>query len=221
VATAVALSFALPAMADDTGFYIGANAGRVLSTYKRKDLDSASYDAFGGANQQVAFSPPSALDKTHVMWSANVGYMLNPNFGLEASFIHLGSLTYTAYGTNVNSFTGSSQNFSLKLDLKSQGPALAAVGVLPMTNFWQLDARVGAYQGKTTTTFLTAIDGTPNPGKESKTSTSVLLGVGTAITLTNHLVARIDYMRLQGVDEKVFDKSFNVDLVTAGVAFVF
>jgi hypothetical protein len=203
-------------MADDTGFYVGANVGRVLRTYRLNDIDNGVIAAFENSGNPVVLSS-SSLRKDHVMWTADVGYMVSRNFGIEASYLHLGSLAYSTSGTE----TAGSTAVSLKLDIKSRGPALAAVAVLPMSNWWTVDGHLGAYEGKTIATDTTATDANSQPGTQSKTSTSLLAGVGTAFTVSSHCALRADYIRLQSVKEAALGRSFNVDLVTAGVVFVF
>ena len=188
--------------------------------YRRADLDNEVLAAFGGTNNGVAFDP-SVVQKDHVMWSADIGYMASRNFGIEASYLHLGSLRYSSSGTEPSSGGSGTLATSANLDIKSRGPAVAVLGVLPMSNFWEVDARVGVYAGKTTTAFATAIGTGTNSGTVSKTSTSLLAGVGTALTLTSHCALRLDYMRIEHVKEEAFGRSFNVQLLTAGVVFVF
>jgi opacity protein-like surface antigen len=212
---------AAPAMADDTGFYVGANVGRILSSYRRTDLNSALTHDFSQANSGFTFGT-GAVQRDRLMWSADVGYMFSANWGVEASYLHLGSLRYTSFGTEPSSDgTGTSLEVKANVEIVSKGPALALVGVLPMSNIWEVDARVGAYEGKTTSTYVAAVGDNTNPGRRSKSSTSTMLGVGTGLTLTTHLVVRVDYLRIQHLDEQVFERSFNVDLVTAGLAYVF
>jgi opacity protein-like surface antigen len=221
--TCAALSmgvFSEPAMADDSGFYIGANIGRVLSTYRRSDLDAALSAGFGGANSGFVLGS-SSLHKAHAMWSADIGYMLSPNVGIEASYIDLGTLKYSAAATQPSTSGTGSAPVTVNVDIKSRGPALALIGVLPMSNSWELDARAGAYEGKTISTFRSVLQTTNNFGTESKTSTSLLAGFGGSLTLTSHCTVRLDYLRLQHLNEQVFGRSFNVDLVTAGMNFVF
>jgi hypothetical protein len=213
-------AFSAPAMADDSGFYIGANVGRVLSTLRRSDLDNGITAAFGGPAAGFALGS-SSVHKAHAMWSADVGYMLSPNVGVEASYIDLGTLKYSAAATQPsNSGTGSSP-VAVNLDIRSHGPALALVGVLPMSNSWELDARAGAYEGKTITSFLSVLQTGTNIGTMSKTSTSLLAGFGGSLTLTSHCTVRLDYVRLQHLNEQVLGRSFNVDLLSTGVNFVF
>jgi hypothetical protein len=155
------------------------------------------------------------------MWSADIGYLLSPNFAVEASYIDLGTLKYSAAATQPsNSGTGSSP-VAVNLDIRSHGPALALVGVLPMSNSWELDARAGAYEGKTITNFISALQTGTNTGTVSKTATSLLAGFGGSLTVTSHCTVRLDYVRLEHLNEQVLGRSFNVDLVTAGASFVF
>ena len=207
---------ATQAMADDTGFYVGANVGRVLSTFRRTDINDALTGGFQARAPDFTLGP-SSVQKSHVMWTADIGYMLSRNFGVEASYLHLGSLRYSSFGTE----TSSGSSTSTRLDIKTQGPALAGVGVLPMSDFWRIDARIGAYEAKTTSTYLTTLDTQSFPGKVSKTSTSLLAGVGTALTVSSHCEVRFDYVRLEHISEKSLNRSFNVDLITVGAAFVF
>jgi opacity protein-like surface antigen len=216
-ATTVCLS-SPPAVADDTGFYVGANVGHVLRTYSLTDIDNGLSAAFATSGNSVVLSS-SSLRKDHVMWTADVGYMASRNFGIEASYLHLGSLAYSTSGTE--SAGGAGTAVSVNLDIKSRGPALAAVAVLPMSNWWTIDGRVGAYEGKTISTHTTTIDGNSISGAQSKTSTSLLAGAGTAFTVSSHCTLRADYIRLESVKEATLGRSFNVDLVTAGVVFVF
>lgn len=208
-----------PVMADDTGFYLGANVGRLLSTYRRTDLNNGVVADFGSAGSDLVLAT-SSLQKYHVMWKADIGYMASHNFGIEASYLNLGSLAYSSSGTLSAQGTTTSA-VSVNFDIKSRGPALAALAVLPMSNWWEIDARAGAYEGKTTTTFASAVGDNTKSGSLSKSSTSLLAGVGTAFTVSSHCNLRLDYIRLESLKEPALGRSFNVDLVTAGVVFVF
>ncbi len=209
-----------PAMADETGFYVGANVLSLLSTYRRADLDSAMTSAFNGVDSSYTMGP-SSVERAHYSWQVNFGYMLTRNFGVELSFLDLGPFHYSGFGSTTSAADGSTSEVHLDLDVRSHGPALAAVGVLPMTNFWDLEARVGAMQVKTKSSFSTLTGDGTNSGKFSDNSTVVMASVGTAFTVTTHIVLRLDYLRIQHIKEKALDRTFNVDGATAGMAYVF
>ena len=164
---------------------------------------------------------PSSVERAHYSWQVNFGYMLTRNFGVELSFLDLGPFHYSGFGTTTSAADGTSSEVHLDLDVRSHGPALAAVGVLPMTNFWDLEARVGAMQVKTKSSFSTLTGNGTNSGEFSDNSTVVMASIGTAFTVTTHIVLHLDYLRIQHIKEKALDRSFNVDGATAGVAYVF
>ena len=199
------------AAADDTGIYVGVNAGKLLSSYRRTDIDGNLIGILGGSNNGAELGT-SSVRKDHVAWTADVGYMLSQNFGVEASFINLGALKYSSYGTDLGS------EYSVAFDMKTHGPALAGVAVLPMSNLWEVDAHAGAFFAKTVANYDSSLG---TPGSASKSSTSLLVGAGTGFTLTSHCTLRLDYLRLESIKEGVLNGKFNVDLVTMGVAFVF
>lgn len=201
--------------ADEGGVYIGGDFGAQLHTYSQSALSGELESAFEQSGDELSLASTS-MHKDQTLWSADVGYLASPYFAVEASYFDLGELKYQAAGTETSPYYGTS-SFSVDIHIKSQGPALALVGVLPLSDAWQVNVRVGAYEGKTTTDYTT--DGVP--GSDSETSTSLMGGVGCAYILGAHWMLRLDYVHLDHLDEKTLGKPFNVDLVKTGVAYVF
>ncbi|HUI60105.1 MAG TPA: outer membrane beta-barrel protein, partial [Steroidobacteraceae bacterium] len=201
--------------AEEGGWYLGANFGQVINTYRHTDLDNALNDAF---EDELTYTSSSISEKKQAWWAA-VGYMTSPYLGFEASYLALGRLDYHASAKQTSVF--GTTPVTVDLNLKSRGPAAAVVGVLPLTNSWEVDARVGAYDGKTTTSYTSVVNKTTNNGLESKTSVSLLVGVGTAYTFSGHWALRVDYLHINQVKEQVLGHSFNEDLATAGITFAF
>ncbi len=209
------------ALADDGGFYVGGTVGRVITTYSHNDLDAQIDAAFGGSDGGFTLNS-TEYRKSHFAWSGNIGYMFSPNLGIEASYFNLGSLNYSAAGSLASSNpANAASEVNVDVTLKSSGPALAVVGVLPMSNIWSVNARLGAYEGKTKTSFVSTVDTDTTSGQESDKSTSVLGGVGATVAVTNFLLLRVDYLRIQRLKDNLFERTFNVNLVTAGVEFAF
>ena len=206
------------ALADEGGFYVGGTVGRLITTYSHDDLDAQIDAAFGGSDGGFTLNS-TEYRKSHLAWSGNIGYMLSPNLGIEASYLSLGSLDYSAAGTLASANPASAVN--VDVTLKSSGPALAVVGVLPMSNIWSVNARLGAYEGKTKTSFVSTVATDTTSGKESDKSTSVMGGVGATVAVTNFLLIRVDYLRIQRLKDSLFGRTFNVNLLSAGLEFAF
>lgn len=208
-----------PAAAADTGgFYVGADGGYTLSTYSHADLDRALVANLASSDYTLSLSGSSVRDD-HAPWSVDVGYRFNPYFGLEASYLQLGTVNYVARGKATSLFGGGP--FAVDLGIKSRGPALAFLGVLPLTNELALEAHLGAYEGKTLSQYVDAFDGSAGGGSGSQTTTSLLASLGGQYVIGGHWIVRLDYTRLNRLDEKVLGDSFDVSLLTAGVLYAF
>lgn len=207
------------ALAQEGGaLYVGGNYAYALTTYDRSALNSALVSAVNAADLGLALHA-SYVDSKQTAWSADIGYMVSRYFSVEASYLDLGTLRYFARGTESSLFA--SAPFATRVDISSRGPTLALVGVLPMTNDWYLNARVGAYESKTESGVRTVVGGSVLAGSYSESSADPLAGVGTAYVLGAHWVFRLDYVYLNQIKEKLLGKPFNVNLVTAGLAYAF
>jgi opacity protein-like surface antigen len=208
-----------PAAADESGFYVGADGGYTLGSYRQRDLDDAIVAAYASNDLDLAIHHTSFSDHPAIE-SVNVGYLFAPYFGLEASYLNLGMLKYAERGTATSVLPGSDAQ-SADIHLSSRGPALAALGRLPLTDVWSLELRLGAYEGKAATHLWTALGKTPSSGSLSETSTSLLAAAGFSYLIGAHWTVRLDYLYLNKLDEKLFETPFNVSAVTAGFAYVF
>jgi len=219
LAAFAAILFDTRAAAQEGGaFYVGGNYGYTLSTYDRAALDDTLVGAFNASGYDLVLAKAFLHDK-EAPWSADIGYMISPYLSVEASYLDLRTLRYFARGTETTVF--GSTPLATNISINSHGPTLALVGVLPMTNDWSLNARAGGYESKTTTDYGFVIDTGPTSGAASESSTSILAGVGTAYTLGAHWILKLDYLYLNHIGEKFLDKPFNVNLLTAGVAYAF
>ncbi len=203
------------AVADESGWYLGGDFGFELHTYSESALSGALASDFARSDEGLSLTS-TTLRNARTLWSADVGDMVSPYFSVEASYLDLAELKYQGGGTGSSPYYGTAPVL-VNIHIKSQGPALALVGVLPLSDAWQVNVRAGAYEGKTTTDYATLA----TAGSASETSTSLMAGVGCAYILGSHWMLRLDYLHLDHLDEKTLGTPFNVDLVKAGVAYVF
>src|SRR5690606_10031185 len=99
----------------------------------------------------------SGLDKSDLGFEIALGYQLLPYLAVEAAYIDLGKAAYEAEGT-VDDGTGAVEA-STDLTLGAKGPALSLVGAWPIRETLSLDARAGAFFGKSTLEVELELDG--------------------------------------------------------------
>jgi OOP family OmpA-OmpF porin len=209
------------AVAADGGFYVGGNAGRSTVDYGQGNLDGAITSAVNGSGLGTLTSLSSGLDRNDTVWSVDAGYRFNSNLALEAAYYDLGKLSYGATGNiNTNSEAGTIP-ITIGASIKSSGPALAAVGMLPFAGNWEFDVRAGVYFGRTEAKATASAGGVSQSLSKSKDNSNWMAGFGFGYTLRDHWTIRLDYLYFNSVGDDSIAGTANVDLLTAGVAYRF
>jgi opacity protein-like surface antigen len=214
---------AAPALTEDAGVYVGATGGLTAGSYGQHSLDEAVLASATSAGYGLKLSDTS-LQAAAPVAAVVVGYMPSASFGFEASYLYLNTQRYRTAGKETGETifgTPFSSPLDLALNLSSRGPALALVGVLPLTNSWQLDGRVGAYEGSMRSDYWSAVGTHKNSGSESETSTSLMVNAGTSYSFAGHWMLRLEYVYLNHLSEKVFGQAYDTGLAMAGVTYWF
>jgi len=198
------------------GVYIGANIGRALNSYNTGYLDQqyASQAAEFGDSLDVTSRSVHRFDD---VWWGNAGYFFTPNFALDAAFFHLGELRYKSAA--VLGVGGAADATTTSTEVTSRGPALSVVGRLPLTDWLEADLRLGDYVGKSV--FYNRIDLLAQSSiiTSSKTTSSLLVGVGGACTFAGHWSVRLDYVRVNKTGDSASSGKYSVNLATVGVSY--
>jgi opacity protein-like surface antigen len=207
------------ARADDVGgVYFGGNFGRAHNTYDTGFIDSEIASAASGEGDSASYRARSIRRMSDVWWG-DAGYLFNPYIGVEAAFFHLGQMKYWAVGTFTD--PNGAQSLSTKTEVTSHGPALSLVLRLPFSETFEADLRAGDYYGKTTTNTLITIASESAPNSASKSSSSLLVGVGAAYTIAAHWSLRADVLRVNKAGDSSTVGRFSVNLVTLGASYTF
>jgi hypothetical protein len=200
-----------------TGFYIGGNIGRTQIDY---DLTRYESQLIGQASAYgtLAFTSASPHKQSNAWW-ANAGYMVGPYIGIDASFLHLGELTNRNLGTYTQ--TGSSASPVIATTaLRSSGPALALLVRCPLSESFDLNFRIGDYFAKTS--LVNGLDlNTYTVTPQSNRTSSLLLGVGGALTFAGHWSAKLDLLRVNKAGSSSTVGTYNVTLASIGVSYTF
>jgi hypothetical protein len=211
------------ARADDfsgnfSGVYVGGNFGRALNSYNTGYVDQVYETQASELGSSVGVTSRSVHRFVDVWWG-DAGYYFTPYVALDAAYLHLGELRYKTTGEiNVG---GAENPTATSTEVISRGPALSVLGRLPLTDSFEADLRLGDYFGKTG--FYSRIEafGESSVVTASKTSSSLLAGIGGAYTFAGHWSVRVDYLRVQKTGDSASSGKFSINVASAGVSFTF
>lgn len=188
------------AMAQDTGWYGGANVGQSRATIDDARIRSGN----PGFNSATITD-----DDRSTGYKIFGGYQLNKNFAVEGGYFDLGKFGYTATAP------GGTLNGSMKV----RGLNLDLVGTLPVTEKFSVFGRVGVNYAQTRDNFSgtgNVIVTNPNPRKND---TNYKFGAGVQYAFTDSLAMRLEAERYR-INDAVGNKG-DVDLYSVGLIYRF
>jgi len=191
------------AMAQDSGWYIGANVGETRAKIDNPRITSGLL-AGGFTTSSIA------NDERDTGYKVFSGYQFNKYFALEGGYFDLGKFGFTA--TTIPTGT-------LRGDIKLRGLNLDLVGSLPITDKLSAFGRVGANYAEAKDTFRGTgfvIVNNPNP---SARDTNIKYGAGLQYAFSDAWAMRLEGERYR-VDDAVGNKG-DIDLVSIGLVYRF
>jgi len=191
------------AMAQDTGWYGGANVGQSRATIDDARIRSNLLND--------GFTSATIIDDDRSTgFKIFGGYQLNKNFAVEGGYFDLGKFGYSATTVPAGTLNGNMKVRGLNLDL---------VGTLPMTEKFSVFGRVGVNYAQTRDNFsgTGAVSVTnPNPRKND---TNYKFGAGLQYAFNDSLAMRLEGERYR-VNDAVGNKG-DVDLYSVGLIYRF
>ena len=190
-------------MAQDSGWYGGANAGRSSATIDDERIN-------GGLINRGFRSSTIVDDDRSTGFKVFGGYQLNKNFAVEGGYFELGKFGYTATTVPAGTLNGNIKLRGLNLDL---------VGIVPLTDKFSAFGRAGLNYAQARDSFsgTGAVQvGNPNPRKND---TNYKLGLGLQYALTESLAVRAEAERYR-VNDAVGNRG-HIDLVSVGLVYRF
>ncbi|OGA33058.1 MAG: flagellar motor protein MotB [Betaproteobacteria bacterium RIFCSPLOWO2_12_61_14] len=191
------------AVADDSGWYAGANIGQ-----SRAKIDDARITA------QMLVAPTTSVsiidDNRDTSYKLFGGYRYNKNVAVEAGYFDLGQFGFTATTAPAGTLTGK---------IKLKGLNLDAVGTLPLTEKFSALGRLGLNYAQTRDSFIGTGAATvlnPNP---SKNQINYKLGAGLQYDLTQSLGMRVEAERYR-INDAVGNRG-DVDMYSLGLVYRF
>ena len=238
-ACALLILSASAAQAADRGFYFGASAGQAKYDFDAGCLPFAAVIPVAGfipiatvpsPTPYPVFRPPlpfsvafvamrgrccgcPAMTTKGTAWSVTAGYRVNRYLAVEASYVNLGTLEAT-HSLDLPPFLGGG-TLAFHRELETSGPALAAFGILPLSDSWELYVRAGILFADSELT--TAFNGSSN--SISFDSESTTLGAGAQFDWGGHWSARLEFQRSLGVGGDDVASEADVDGVSLAVLY--
>jgi len=197
--TALALIASPSAMAQDSGWYLGANVGK---TKAKIDDDRIITGVIPSGFTVTAIND----DDSGTGFKLFGGYQFNRYFSLEGGYFDLGKVGYQATTLPAGTLNGEMKVNGLNLDL---------VLNLPFTEKFSAFARVGAAHANAKDTFVgtgAVLVTNPNP---SERSTNVKFGAGLQYDFTKSFGMRAEVERYR-INDAVGNKG-DIDLVSLGI----
>lgn len=197
------LATAAPMVADDKGWYVGANGGIAKSTIDEQRITESLQDS-GFATTGFA------VDEEDTGYKFFGGYQFGRHFAIEGGYFDLGTHSFSATTLPAGTFNGQLEYSGINLD---------AVGILPVNSRLSLFGRVGATRAEADATFSgTGAVLVPNPTFNQR-STNIKYGLGAQFGLTERLRVRLEAERFR-VDDAVGNAG-DIDLFSLGLVMRF
>jgi hypothetical protein len=140
------------ARAAGEALYLTADFGKTTYGGELASYDTAASERLAGIGVNAALAQ-SNLDRKYTQHRPrSYGLRWQSRYtGFEVGYFNLGRATYAATGQA--SEVGGPVNLTTDMTVKSRGPALSLLGVLPLGRAWQLEVRGGGYYGRNSTTW--------------------------------------------------------------------
>jgi Outer membrane protein beta-barrel domain len=199
LALALAAFHVLPASAEQPrGFYMGVGVGDAEADVSAGDMDQLFRDAFRAQGGSYAPQTSSIETKNSHLY-VFAGYRIFPWLSAEGGYVNLGGFDYVSRGT-VSSPGGGTQQINLRMEVESQGIAVNALGNLPLSDYFEIHARLGFFGVETEATARGGSVTRPVNESDSGISFSAQFGVGAAVNLGNHFSLSADWVHYFDID---------------------
>jgi OmpA-OmpF porin, OOP family len=203
VAAAIAGLASPVAMADDAGWYVGANVGQ-----SRAKIDDARITSGLLGSGFAATSITN--DERDTGFKLYGGYQFNRNFALEGGYFDLGQFGFTANTVPTGTLNG---------NIKLRGLNLDMVGILPLSDKFSVFGRVGMNYADARDHFAgTGAVQVLNPNPSARQA-NAKFGVGMQYAFTDALAMRVEAERYR-INDAVRNKG-DVDLFSVGLVYRF
>jgi OOP family OmpA-OmpF porin len=202
VASVVSI-FAISAHADN--WYVVGSVGQS----KMKDFSKSDTD---NALDSVGFTTASStLDDTSNGYKIQIGYHLVSNIAIEGGYVDLGKAKYKATGTVAGNAATASADF------KASGINIASIVSFPISDQFDLFAKLGLINGKVDEHASASIGGVSASDNSSSTDVKNIYGIGASYNFSKSIGVRVEFERFGKLGNSGTTDETDVDLLSVGL----
>jgi len=201
--TAIVMLVSSCALADESGWYVGANVGQ----------SKAAIDDSRITNGLLSdgFTTTSITDEDRDLgYKIFGGYQFNKNFALEGGYFDLGKFGFKATTQPPGTLNG---------DIRLRGLNLDVIGSLPITEKFSVFARLGANYAQASDSFTGTGSVNVLNSNPSKFETNPKVGLGLEYAFSDTLAMRAEVERYR-INDAVGNRG-DINLVTVGFVYRF
>jgi opacity protein-like surface antigen len=190
---AAVLASPVEAKPEDAGFHFGVSGGSVRYWYHSADYDAIARRAFDEASRPILSLNPH-LDESDSALSVFGGFRFNRFIAVEGAFIDLGAVRYTADAMFLVNSTP--QPGTVHVTTRERGGTVAAIGIWPITDIWELYGRAGMLLDRGEIRKTREVSGVRTSLRDTNESFDAIIGLGMAWHAGEHIAVRLEYQRI-------------------------
>lgn len=233
---ALALLSVSIASAADRGFYFGLFGGQARYEFDTPDIPTLTLPSGVVPRLDTApvprdvldfyaygISEPSMLrpilwhpsgDDEDTAWGGLVGYRIARYAAVELSYLNLGTLE--ANDPAIMSFNPVVRD-TLHRELQTRGPSASVLGILPVSDEWELYLRAGVLFADVEVSFG-ALGAIP-PSSTTYGNEVALWGGGAQFNWGEHWSVRLEFQRFVEIGAEDREGEADIDLISVGVLY--
>ncbi len=223
LAAALAMILGNTASAETSGLYFGLTGGMASTDFgSKRDFDEGFAIPLAEGLLAAGFDDvdiESSLDDSDIGWGLEIGYRFNRYIAAEFGYVDLGEMAYEAILTV--SEAGATFPVEVSVRLQSTGPFAAVVGMLPVSERFDVHAKAGLYVADTrvrTRARDIAFDENIFHEEIDAGEQEVFAGIGGTWNINDSYSLRFEYQRFLDVGD---DESGEEDVDLLAVSLLF
>lgn len=203
------------------GFYFGISGGAASFDLPSKAAFDETYvDSLDGLVPGVfVVGAESSLDDSDQAWGVQVGYRWGSYVAAELGYVNFGEALYRADVLLSDGFVDAPIEVSARV--RSSGPTLAVLGILPLRERFDIHARAGVYFSDTRyrERFEDPLTGEGDSIETDGSDKDLFAGLGAAWNINESYAVRLEYQRFFDVGDEDHTGEENIDLLSVGFLF--